>query len=207
LQLLGIHISPPEPDPQSWAQLCDRCMYGVLPVRQWVQERGVLETKLLGQVQTACAGALLTELLRDVRLEMIEHDRLYLPADVASKHGLDIPLLRKAIKLDTDRGCDGDLRDSSCDCALMPRGDMLALRKPYRATMRDLVNRTQGLFAESESSWRALPPELSRPLHAQVLEARSTLKMIARHDYDTLTRRPKLGAFPRVWNHLRLRLG
>lgn len=206
VQQLGIEIQHPTPSPKTWEQLVADVRSCVLPVWQMHEERGVSEVKALDQIQETCAAVLLTNLLRDIRADVIENDRLYIPADVASQHGLDLALLHKALTLDADRGCDGDRRDGSCDCALIPRGDMLALRKPYRATLRDLVGRTRDLFPESHANLQTLSPDISRPLHALILEAQSTLKMIARHGYDTLTRRPRLGAFPRAWNRLRLRL-
>lgn len=214
MQQLGIDIQPPPTSPKAWTQLVADLRSSVRPVREKVSQAGVSDARVLDQIQSGCAAALLAELLRDVRVEMIEHDRLYLPADVAAKHGLDLPLMRKALSLDADRGCDGDQRDGSCDCALIPRGDMLALRQPFRATMHDLVGRTRDLLAEGESAWRALipglppasSPALSKPLHRLILEGQSTLRLIARHDYDTLTRRPTLGALHRAWNSFRLRL-
>ncbi len=205
LQLLGIDIQPPPPDPDTWDRLVADCMHCVHPVRQMFQERGGVEVQTLDLIHKACAAALLANLLRDVRVDMIEHNRLYLPADVATKHRLDIPLMRKALSLDTDRGCNGDQRDGSCDCALIPRAGMLALRKPYAAAMRDLVARTQALFQESHSPWQGLSPDINRQLHRMILEGQATLSLIARHKYDTLTRRPNLSGISRACIEIRLR--
>lgn len=206
MQLFGIDISDPPSSPKTWDGLVKTVSAGVDPVREALRGGGLTETQWHDQVKEACVACCITEYLRSVRADMIEHDRLYLPAATASRHGLDLALMRKALRLDADRGCEGDLRDGSCDCALLPRGDMLALRKPFIKTMRELVTRTQNLLAESESAWRSLPSDVSRQLHGHILESRSTLKMIARHGYDTLTRRPSLGAFPRAWNLLRLKI-
>ena len=206
MKLFGLDIQCPPSSPKSWDQLVAECVSCVQPVRAMIQDRGVSDTKTLDQIQHALASVMLVNLLRDVRVELIQHDRLYLPADLASKHGLDLGMLRKALALDADRGCDGDKRDASCDCALIPRGDMLALRDPFRATMRDLVNRTEGLLPVGRHDyWRALPLDMKRSLHSLVLEARSTLRMIVRHEYDTLTRRRTLGVLPRAWNRVRLK--
>tara|TARA_R110002111_G_scaffold65241_2_gene107011 strand:- start:581 stop:1219 length:639 start_codon:yes stop_codon:yes gene_type:complete len=207
VQQLGIDIQRPPGSPKRWEQLVADAMACVEPVREKVEQGGVSDAEVLDRIQTACAAALLAERLRDVRVDVIEHERLYIPADVAAKHRLDLPLMRKALTLDADRGCDGDLRDGSCDCALIPRGDMLALRQPFRATMRELVGRTYEMFSESRSPWRALPPAYSQPLQRLIDEGQSTLRLIARHDYDTLTRRPKVGAFFHAWDRLRARLG
>jgi hypothetical protein len=206
LQLLGIDIEHPSPSPSTWDGLALDCARCLRPVSEMLQERGVSGNPVLEQAHKACMAALLTQLWRDVRVDMIEHHRLYLLGDVAAKHGLDLPLMRKALSLDTERGGNGDLRDGSCDCALMPTAGLLALRKPYTATMRDLVIRTHELFQESQSPWHRLPPDINRQLHRLVLEGRATLRGIARHKYDTLTRRPSLGVFHRSLIEIRLRL-
>lgn len=203
VQQLGIDIQSPPGSPKSWEQLAADVMVCVEPVREKVKQGGVSDLRELGRIQTACSAALLAALLRDIRVDVIEHGRLYIPADLAGKHGLDLAMMRKALMLDVDRGCDGDLRDGSCDCALIPRGDMLALRQPFRATMRGLVGRTHEMFAESPSVGDALPPALSQPLRRLIDEGQFTLRLIARHDYDTLTRRPRAGAFFRAWDRLR----
>lgn len=206
LQLLEVDIQLPSSHPQAWDGLVVDCIRCVGPIRQMLQERGMTDQPVLEASHMGCAAALLTRLWRDVRLDVFNEGRVYIPRDIAAHHGLDLPLMVKAVKLDSDRGCGGDQGAGSCDCASMPRSGMLAVSKPYCATMRELVERTDRMFLESRTLWPSLPAGLRRGYRRMTYEGRAMLGGIAWQGYDTLTRRPALGPFTRAWIDLRLRL-
>lgn len=199
MKLFGIDISAPAGDPVTWQELIADCACCVGPLRDPLRQAGVTEPALHELSDTACTAALLTRLWRDVRVDVFNHDRVYLPRDIATRHGLDLPLMVKAVKLDSDRGCEGDQGAGSCDCASMPRSGMLAVSKPYCATVRELVKRTDRMFLESRSLWPSLPPELRGAYRRMTYEGRAMLGTIAGQGYDTLTRRPNLRGLRRVW--------
>ncbi len=205
LKLLEFDIQTPSPDPRTWDELLADCHGCVGPARQMLETQGVTDPKVLELSDTACAAALLTRLWQDVRVDVFNKGHVFIPRDIAARHGLDLSLMVKAVKLDTDRGCEGNQRTGSCDCASMPRAGMLALRKPYRTTMGELAKRTEPLFIESRAIYPNLPPELRRAYRRMAYEARATLGMIAWGGYDTLTRRPKLNALRRAWVGMQLR--
>jgi len=205
-KLLGIEIGAPARDPGTWRELVDDCARCVSPLRQPLERAGVTDPGLLGLCDTAGTAALLTGLWRDVRVDVFKEGRVYIPRDIAERHGLDLALMVKAVKLDTDRGCDGNQRTGTCDCALLPHAGMLSVRKPYRAAMEELVKRTDRMFLKSRAAWAGLPPVLRRSYRRLTYQGRATLGTIARHNYDTLTRRLTPNGLQRAWIGIRLKL-
>lgn len=206
MKLLGIEISPLAGDPETWQELIADCARCVGPSRDPLGQVGVTEPALLELSDTAHTAALLTRLWRDVRVDVFKDGRVYLPRDIAARHGLDLPLMVKAVKLDSDRGCEGDQGAGSCDCASMPRSGMRAVSKPYCATMRELVKRTDRMFLESRTLWPSLPPGLRKAYRRMTYEGRAMLGTIAGQGYDTLARRPNLGGLRRAWVGVRMLL-
>ncbi len=205
LKLLNIDIPLPSPDPQAWDGLVADCIRCVHPIRQMLDERGVSDIKMLDLSDTACAAAVLARLWRDVRVDVFNDGRVYLPRDIAERHGLDLALMVKAVTLDTDRGCEGDQKTGSCDCASLPRAGMLAVRKPYRAAMGELVKRTDRMFIDNRKLLPSLPLELRGVYRRMTYEGRATLGAIAWQGYDTLARRASLGKVSKTLITTRLR--
>ena len=206
MQLMDQDIQPPVTNPQTWDALLTDCASRVAWVRDGLHVRGVTDGDTLVGIEKVCTAALLTQLWRDVRVDVMEHGRLYLPADIASKHGLDLALMRKALSLDTDRGCEGDARDGSCNCANMPNSAMRIVLPTFRVVMRDLVQRTEALYDEGWQGSDGILDDERRALRGVELESRATLHMIARRGYDTLTRRHQLGAIRRLILEMRLKM-
>jgi len=188
-------IQAPADQPKTWDELLADCSRCVDPIK-----------RALPISDYACEAALLARLCQDVRVDGIRDGRVYLPRDLADKHGLDIPLMRKALSLDAERGVDGDVRNSNCNCTNGPASGLRAVLPAYRKVIREMVGRTSQVLTQSNGQPQEIPPE-QRAAHKRMnLETQTTLRMIARHGYDTLTRRPKLGAASRAWIGIRLRL-
>lgn len=202
MRLLSHDIQPPATDPERWELLVADCTCRAGKVRKALHAEKEADCDGHNAIANLFAAALLTQLWRDVRVDVMEHGQLFIPIDVAAEHGLDLALMRKALSLDTDRGCEGDARDSSCHCANMPNTAMRIVLPAYRAAMRDLVQRTETLWDDGPHGLAELPHDERRALRGVELECRATLRMIARRGYDTLTRRPSLGAVSRAWLRL-----
>jgi len=195
LRLLEMDIEAPGNEPQTWDGLVAECARCVDPIKQQFPIAG-----------SACEAAMLTKLWRDVRVDAIRNGRVYLPRDLAAQHGLDLSLMRKALSLDTQRGIDGDQRNSNCNCLNGPGGGLLAVLPAYRKMMCELVGRTGQLLTISNGQPQELPTDQRALCRRMIYESQATLRMIARNRYDTLTRRPRLSAVSRAWIGLRLRL-
>jgi phytoene/squalene synthetase len=206
MQLMDQDIQMPAGNPETWEALLADCARGVSQVRDGLHGGVAADADTLVAFEKVCTAALLTRLWQDVRVDVMEQGRLFIPADVAAEHGLDLVLMRKALSLDTERGCEGDARDGSCNCAIMPNSAMRIVLPAFRVVMRDLVRRTKVLWDDGLRGLDGLPDEQRRVHRVVEREGRATLRMIARREYDTLTRRPALGGVSRAWLRLRLRL-
>lgn len=187
-------IPAPASDPATWDTLLRDVIGCATPIREALAEAGVTDAQVLQRCESLIAGAVLARCWRDVRPAVMRDDRLYIPVDIARRHGLDLALMRKALKLDNDRGCDGDARDGSCDCANSPNTGMRVVLPALRETIRELVMRTEGLLHQDVT----LPDGLHKRLLRMRAEALADLRLIRRRRYDTLTRRPKSNAIDRL---------
>lgn len=199
MRLLGQEVQMPAPDPGTWAALLRDCVHRVTPIVDALPGVGVHDPDTLKAYESALAAALLTNLWRDVRVDVMAHNRLYIPDDVAREHGLDLSRMRKSLMLDADRGCEGDARDGSCDCANSPNTGLRVVLPAYRQMMRELVRRTRALWVDGNPGPDGLPQPLRQPMRSLRQEGLATLRKIAAKRYDTLTRRPTLGALDRAW--------
>ena len=69
--------------------------------------------------------------------------------------------------------------------------------------MRFHVDRTEAWFRKGERLIDEVPPELAIDLRLFTDGGRAVLKAIERQNYDTLTRRPRVGKGTRAWLALR----
>lgn len=206
MQLHGHHIEAPAENPPTWEGIVVDCVQRVTEVRKALYKQVKIDDEAGKAVDQVLASAMLSYIWRDVRVDVMEHGLMFIPGDIADKHGLDLAMMRKALSLDTDRGCEGDAQDGSCHCANMPNSAMNIVLPAYRETMHDLVKRTQALLLDGGQGSKGLAVVERRELRRLALESTATLRMIARRDYDTLTRRPMLGTLSRGLIELRMRL-
>jgi len=173
----------------SWDALLNYCSRSANPV-------GRLVLMLLGHrddpaaerlSDATCSALQLVNFWQDVRRDMRDMDRIYIPTDVAAAHGLNLDALRDSILAPTPVANDGPLA------------------RAYRATMVDLCARTQALFDKG----RPLPTMLSREGRPVVelfgLGGEAVLRRIESIDYRTDLTRPRLNGLRksslllRVW--------
>src|SRR5690606_11609546 len=134
-----------------------------------------------------CTALQLANFWQDVRRDVLERDRVYLPADVASTCGLDISLMVKAIGIDDEEG--PNCRACSTGRQI-PAAGMNALLPAYRATVKQLVDRTWPLFETGRALWPLVERDVRLDIKLFTLGGESILRMIERLNYNTLTTRP-----------------
>lgn len=173
---------------QNWPQVLDYCTRSADSVGRLVlYVCGYRDAERQRLSDATCTALQLANFWQDVRRDVIERDRVYIPADVASRHGLDIELMVKAINLDHRRE-----RAAGC-CPAGSAGGIGALRSAYRATIRELVGKTWPLFDTGQGLWPLIAPDVRVDIKLFSSGGESVLRMIERLEYDTLQHRPSLG--------------
>lgn len=190
----------------TWDQVVDYCTRSADPVGRLVlYMTGYRDAERQRFSDTTCTALQLANFWQDVRRDIVERDRVYIPDEVASRHGLDLSLMVKAVKIEARTAppaAPGG--DTGCDCASGPSGAIRAILPAYRETVRELVQRTWPLFAEGRRLWPLLHRRHRPQIKLFTYGGESILRMIRRQRYDTLTRRPslskaaKLGLITRV---------
>jgi squalene synthase HpnC len=114
-----------------------------------------------------CTALQLANFWQDVRRDLLERDRIYLPAESMDRFGVTEASLRQQV---AERRCEA----------------------PMRRLIEFEVNRTAGLFDEGD----ALLPLLDRSVRGQISlfsgGGRAVLQSIRNQNFDTLTQRPSL---------------
>ena len=125
-----------------------------------------------------CTALQIANHWQDVRRDYLDADRLYLPLDELQGFGLSEEDIAEGIRR---QQCPDD----------------------YRTMMRFQVDRAEVWFRKGERLIDEVPPELAIDLRLFTDGGRAVLKAIERQDYDTLTRRPRVGTGTRAWLALR----
>lgn len=181
---------------ETWDQLIAYCTRRANPVgRLMLAMLGIDDPLQRRQSDAACTAVQLTRFWQDARRDIAERGRVYLPADIAQQHGLNLSLLAAAAKADAAAA-------GACGCVGVPTAGISAVLPAYRATLRDLVARTCPLFAQARALWPALPRDARASAKRLMLGGEATLKLIERRRFDTLRARPRLSRMARA----RLRL-
>jgi len=176
----------------TWEQVLDYCTRSADPVGRLVLYLcGYRDTARQALSDATCTALQLTNFWQDVRRDILERGRVYVPADVAGKHGLDIEKMVEAVRRDAGEDVPrGDGPDSSAS--------LLALSESYCATLHDLVGRTWGLFERGRGLWPLVARDVRLDIQLFTLGGESILKKIQHLDYNTLARRPRLGKAAKV---------
>jgi len=145
-----------------------------------------------------CTALQLTNFWQDVRRDVLERGRVYMPRDVADRHGLDIETMVTVIRADAAGRDDG----SSC-AADRPSPGIRALQPAFRATLADLAARTWPLFTTGRELLPSLDPPIRRNIRLFTEGGEAVLRRIERAQFDTLRVRPTLGRPAKAWLLLR----
>lgn len=180
----------------TYDQLLGYCRLSANPVGRLVLMLGGYRDTPDHQQRFAYADATCTALqlinhVQDVRRDVLERDRVYLPQDVAMQHGLDVEHLARMIQSDAQAHPPGEAECSAC---VTGSAGLSALAPAYRATLADLCDRIETLFAEGRKLWPMLDPAsgIVRPVQAFTLGGEAVLRRVRQMNFDTPRRRPRL---------------
>lgn len=144
--------------------LLEYCRLSANPVgRLLLRLFGYDEPELARRSDAICTALQLTNHWQDVAIDL-KRDRIYLPADARSRHGVT----------------EEELRAGTAGAG-------------FRALMREQVARVRGLFAEGRPLCDAVRGRFRLELRLTVLGGERILDRIEARRFDVLSRRPKLG--------------
>ena len=157
----------------TWAQLLDYCARSADPVGRLVLAIGGIrgeragEDELLRMSDATCSALQLTNFWQDVRRDLLDRDRVYLP-------------------LEETGVTDDDLR------RWIVRRNEPSVRVAYIRALRPLVEKTEALFAEGRPLPRRLGPDLAPAVWLFGAGGEAVLGSIRRIGCATLWDRPTL---------------
>lgn len=168
----------------TWDDVLDYCKRSADPVGRLVLMLfGYRDEHRFELSDATCTALQLVNFWQDVRRDVLERDRVYLPRDVASEAQLDVDAMAEAIREDAAATENGEANGQALD----------AVRPAFVKAMGTLMDRTWKLFEKGH----ALPPTLETPrLRATVRlfssGGEAVMKKIESQGLDTLSVRPRL---------------
>jgi len=178
---------------ETFEQLLDYCTRSADPVGRLVLYLcGYRDVERQQLSDATCTALQLANFWQDVRRDILERDRVYIPADVAARHGLEIELMVRAVHLDADSG-----QRAQCS-ACPPSLGMTVLLPGYQATLRELVEHTRPLFQRGRRLWPLVDREVRLDIKLFTLGGEGILRRIERLNYNTLQHRPSLGKAAKI---------
>ena len=189
---------------ETWDQVLDYCTRSADPVGRLVLYLcGYRDEARQHYSDATCTALQLANFWQDVRRDVLERDRVYVPSEVASRHGLDIETMVRAIKYDVKPG-----EKATCAaCEKVPTAAIHAILPAYRATIQELCERTWPLFEKGRQLWPLVARDVRLDIQLFSLGGESILKLIRKQDYDTLRTRPKLGKVAKIGLMMRALMG
>ncbi len=168
---------------ETWGQVLDYCTKSADPVGRLVLGLGGIDVRdekwaaLVAMSDATCTALQLTNFWQDVRRDLVERDRVYVPSEEA---GIDGEMLR----------------------VWMDRGDDPEVRVAYIRAVRGLVEKTWALFEKGRGlpeAMRGTPAErLRRVVWLFGAGGTGVLGRVERIGCATLWRRPRLGKAAKV---------
>ena len=125
-----------------------------------------------------CTALQIANHWQDVRRDFLDSGRIYLPLEDIRRFGLSEEEIAEGIE---HKQCPDD----------------------FRTMMRFQVDRAEAWFRKGERLIEEVPRALAIDLRLFTDGGRAVLRSIARQDYDTLSRRPRVGKSTRAWLALR----
>jgi squalene synthase HpnC len=153
---------------ETFGQLLDYCRRSANPVGQLVLYTcGYRDPERQRLSDQTCTALQLINFWQDVRRDLLDRDRIYLPAESMRRCGVTEEAIRRQI------------RDGRCD-------------ENYRRLLEFEVGRTEPLFAEGRKLLPLLRPAVRGQVGLFGAGGMAILRAVRRQNYDTLTRRPTL---------------
>ncbi len=164
----------------TFAQVLDYCTRSADPVGRLVLYLcGYRDEQRQRLSDNTCTALQLANFWQDVRRDVLERDRVYIPRDVAQKHGLDIDKMVAGI-IESEKNIDA-VADT-----------LRGITPAYTAAIKDLVDKTWPLF----NAGRPLLPLIRKDVRVDIelfsMGGERILKLIQDQKYNTLVTRPKL---------------
>jgi squalene synthase HpnC len=149
---------------ENFEQVVDYCRRSADPVGRLVLYMcGYCDTERQQLSDRTCTALQLANFWQDVRRDILERDRIYLPAD-SMQH----------FEVDEDQIRNGHCTDN------------------YRSLIRFEVDRTQKLFDDGDALLPLLEPTVRRQVSLFGQGGKAVLEAIRRQNYDTLSKRPSI---------------
>jgi squalene synthase HpnC len=170
---------------ETWDQLLAYCRGSANPVGRIVLALcGQLDEERAALSDQTCTALQLVNLWQDVRRDILERDRIYVPRAIAASHGLDLEALAAAVRADA-------AQDRHAPA-------LAALQGAARATIADLCARTAPLFRRGRELWPLLAPSVRPAIALFTRGGEVILRKIERLGFDTAITRPTLSRLDKV---------
>jgi squalene synthase HpnC len=155
----------------TWTQLLDYCRRSADPVGRLVlYMTGYRDPDRQRLSDLICTGLQLTNFWQDVRRDLLGPERIYIPQEDLERFGVS----------------EAQLREGRCD-------------ENFRRLMRELVQRTRGMFDQGQELLGLLERPVRRQVSLFLGGGRAVLRAIEDGEYDTLTKRPALSRWQKGW--------
>ena len=174
----------------TWDQVLDYCKRSANPVGRLVlYVCGYRDEQRQRLSDATCTALQLANFWQDVRRDILDRDRVYVPEDVAWQHGLSIEAMVSAVRSSVRAGLGGASGSEHRE----QTASLVDILGPATATIRDLVERTWPLFEQGRGLIPLVDPQVRTDIELFTRGGESILRMIRKQGYDTLTHRPSLG--------------
>lgn len=186
---------------ESWQQVLDYCTRSANPVGRLVLYVCGYRDEQRQQLSDAtCTALQLANFWQDIRRDVLQRDRVYVPSEIAGKHGLDIATMVQVIR--ADNSDDGHCSACSLTSSILSAG-VSAVLPAYRATVKELVDRTWPRFEQGRELWPMVRPEVRVDIELFTRGGEAVLRKIEKAKYDTLTHRPVVSKTEKLWLFVR----
>jgi phytoene/squalene synthetase len=176
-------------------QLLDYCRRSADPVGRLVLRIVGCDTAEAHEFSDAtCTALQLVNHWQDARWDLLERNRIYIPAEVAHRHGLSLSQWASVVGVES-HATDAE---SCVSCPTLGPG-CRAVLPAYREAMRELCRMTAERFEKGRGLWPMLPSDMRRPIMLFTLGGEAILRKIAHQGYDTMSRRPTLSTAGKAW--------
>ncbi len=158
---------------RTWEELLDYCTRSADPVGRLVLYMlGYRDERRQTLSDRTCTALQLANFWQDVRRDLLERDRVYIPAETLEEEGLSQETLAEGIRGGRPLSAEED--------------------RAYCRTVRTLVDRTWPMFREGRTLCGEIAPAFRADVELFSLGGESVLRRIERIGYRTHERRPKL---------------
>ena len=158
---------------ETWSRVVDYCTRSADPVGRLVlYVCGFGDEARQSLSDATCTGLQLVNFWQDVRRDILERDRIYVPAEALAAESLTHQRLIEHVK--------GERLLSEPE------------RQAYRRVIRSLLDRTTPLFERGEGLLPLLPGDIGPSVRLFGMGGRAVCRAIQHINYDTLDRRPSL---------------